>query len=119
MNYQRLACAVLCAALLSGCSSMRTIQPATAPDQPAFGAVEAGDTVRIRLRSGERLEFEVEQIQGSTIVAKGGTRFSREDIVQLQRASFSHVKTWSLVGSITGLVICFAITLSQAAIFPG
>lgn len=97
---------------------MRTIQPAVGPGEPAFGPVTRGDTVRVRLRSGERLEFEVAQIQGDTLVAKGGTRFSRTDIVQLQRESFSKVKTWTLVGTISGLVICLAITLSQVAIFP-
>jgi hypothetical protein len=116
MSRHGLVCLVLCAVLLSGCSSMRTIQPITAPGQPAFGPVTAGDTVRVRLRNGERLEFEVQQVQGDTLIAKGGTAVSRADIVQLQRESFSPVKTWSLVGGITAAAILWALALASLTV---
>jgi hypothetical protein len=100
---QRPVIVVLIGALLlsTGCTSMRPVRVA-APAQPTYGQVQPGDTVIIRSPDGERWRFEVEQIDGDTIIARGGTRFRREQVVQLWRRSFSGPKTAGLIAAIVG-----------------
>jgi hypothetical protein len=79
---------------------MKRIQPATPPGQPAYGPLKPGDTVVVQDRDGERERFVVDRIDGDTIVARGGTRFTRQDIVRLERRTLSGPKTALLIGGI-------------------
>ena len=86
----------------SGCTSMRTIRPVSAPGAPPWGELKAGDTVILQTPDGERWRFVVQQIDGDAIVAPNGQRYRRSDIVKLQQKSFSTPKTVCLIATIAG-----------------
>ena len=116
MSMQRPAAVVLMSALLlsTGCTSMRQIRVAT-PAEPMYGQVQPGDTVMVQTPDGERWRFVVEQIDGDTIIARGGTRFPRERVVQLWRRSFSTPKTVGLIAGIAGgLWLMIGIAMASA-----
>lgn len=96
------ACALVCLLPTSACTSMKTVRPVTAPGQPIYGDLKAGDTVSVETRDGQRQRFVVQQIDGDTIVAPGGQRFAHEEIVKLQRKSFSGPRTAGLVAGVFG-----------------
>ena len=79
---------------------MKSIQPVTAPGQPVYGPLKPGDTVVVQTADGKRESFVVDRIDGDTIVARGGTRFARQDIVRLERRVLSGPKTAALIGGI-------------------
>ena len=117
MSLQRpVAFVLICALLLSmGCTSMRRIAVA-APNEPTYGKVMPGDTVMVQKPNGERSRFMVEQIDGDTIFARGGTRVARQDIVHLWRRSFSVPKTACLIATIAGGVfVMVGIAAASAA----
>ena len=117
MSIQRPVNGVLIGALVlsMGCTSMRPVRVA-APAEPTYGQVQPGDTVMVRTPDGERWRFEVEQIDGDTIIARGGTRFPREKVVELWRRSFSGPKTVGLIAGIAGgLYVLIGIAIASAA----
>ena len=98
-----LACVLIaCLVPLGACSSMKTIQPVTAPGAPTYGPLKAGDTVVVQTRDRERWRFVVEAIEGDVIVAPGGVRYEREELIAVQRKTFSGPKTAGLVAGIVG-----------------
>ena len=104
--YQRvIACLLVCtmASASIGCTSMKTIKTAPA-GAPVFGKVKAGDTVDVRTQDGRSLRFVVQQVDADSLVAPNGVRFTRTEIVRLQRKSFSPWKTAVLAGGIVGAV---------------
>ena len=93
---------------------MRTVRVAT-PAEPTYGQVKAGDTVIVQTPDGKRWRFVVEQIDGDTIIARGGTRFPRERVVQLWRRSISGPKTVGLIAGLAGGVyLLIGIALASA-----
>jgi hypothetical protein len=68
---------------------MKRIQPSTTPGQPIYGSLKPGDTVVVQTADGEQEPFVVDRIEGDTIVARGGTRFARQDIARLERPQIS------------------------------
>lgn len=86
VRLQRPVAVVLIGALLlsTGCTTMRPVRLAT-PSDPTYEQVKPGDTVMVETPGRERWRFVVEQIDGDAIVARGGTRFPRENIVRLWR----------------------------------
>ena len=109
-----IACLLVCAmtAASSGCTSMKTIKPAV-PGAPVFGKVKAGDTVQVRTQDGRSKRFVVQQVEPEALVAADGTRFTRAEIVGLQRRSFSGGKTGALaagvaVGAFLAFLAAFA-----------
>ena len=116
MSIQRPVAVVLMGALLlaTGCTSMRPVRVAT-PAEPTYGQVQPGDTVMVQTPDGERWRFVVEQIDGETIIARSGTRFPREQVVQLWRRSFSTPKTVGLIAGIAGgLWVMIGIAMASA-----
>jgi hypothetical protein len=103
------ASVLTCSLLLSGCRSLKTIQPAMAPGQPVYGVLKRGDTVVVHTPDGEQEPFVVDRIDGDTIVSPDGTRFTRQDIVRLQRRALSGVKTAVLIGGVAGGAIMLAV----------
>jgi hypothetical protein len=103
VTLQRPVAVVLIGALLlsTGCTTMRPVRAAT-PNDPTYEQVRPGDTVMVETSGRERWRFVVEQIDGDAIVARGGTRFPRENIVRLWRRSFSGPKTVGLIATIVG-----------------
>lgn len=81
---------------------MKTIRPVSTPGAPTWGKLKAGDTVVVETPDGKRWRFIVHQIDGDTIVAPGGQRYSQNEIVRLQRRSFSAPKTAGMVAGIVG-----------------
>ena len=106
MSLQRVTASMLTVCMLatatSGCTSMRTIRPVSAPGTPPWGKLKAGDTVIVQTPDGERWRFVVQQIDGDTIVAPNGQRYPRSEVVRLQRKSFSTPKTVCLLAGIAG-----------------
>ena len=113
--HRRIAVVLIFVLLLStGCTSMRRIGVAT-PNEPTYGQVKPGDTVMVQKPDGERWRFVVEQIDGDAIIARGGTRFPRQDIVHLWRRSFSGPKTAGLIAGIAGgLYVMIGIAIASA-----
>ena len=110
MKWDRfVTCVLACSLLLSGCTSVKRIQPATAPGQPVYGPLKPGDTVVVHTSDGQEGQFVVDRIDGETIVVRGGTRFTRQDIVRLERRAFSGPKTAILVGSIAAGAVWLAV----------
>jgi len=110
MRWDRfVALALACSLLLSGCTGMKRIQPATAPGQPVYGPLKPGDTVVVQTQDGEHGPFVVERIDGDTIVARGGTRFTRQAIVRLERRALSGPKTAVLIGGIAAGAVMLAV----------
>ena len=94
-----LVCALgVCA--VGGCTSVRTINPATAPTGAAFEHIDTGDTIAILLGDGRSLKIVVEWVEADAIVSQEGVRYAKSDIRQLQRRSFSGWKTGVLIGGI-------------------
>jgi uncharacterized lipoprotein YajG len=102
MVSRRLIAAVLVGALtFAGCTSMKTIRLAS-PGGPPFGPVQAGDTVVVQTRDGERARFVVQQIDGETLIAADGRRYVRSDLLHVQRKALSGPKTAGLIAGIAG-----------------
>ena len=91
------------------------------PAEPTW-EVKPGDTVIVQTPDGERWRFVVEQIDGDTLIARGGTRFPRGQVVQLWRCSFSGPKTVGLIAGIAGglfVVVGIAIASAVDSILSG
>jgi hypothetical protein len=102
-NCRSVARRVLCSLLLlssAACTTMKTIHPVTQTGGSPFAGVEAGDTVRVRMKDGEQRQFVVQQVDGNALVAPNGATFQREDIVRLQKRTFSGKRTAFLAGGI-------------------
>ncbi len=80
---------------------MRPVRVAT-PAAPTYGQVQPDDTVMVQTPNSKRWRFVVEQIDGDTIIARGGRRFPRQEVVQLWQRSFSGPKTAFLIAAIAG-----------------
>jgi hypothetical protein len=110
MTWDRFVATVLtCSVLLAGCTGMQRIPPATAPGQPVYGPLKPGDTVVVHTRAGEQGPFVIERIDGETLVAHGGTRFTRQDILRLERHAISGPRTAILIGGIAAGAIMLAV----------
>jgi len=119
MSFQRVTTSMLMFSMLAtattGCTSMRTIRPVSAPGAPPWGELKAGETVILQTPDRERWQFVVQQIDGDTIVAPNGQRYPRSEIVKLQRKSFSTPKTVCLVAAIVGgIYVAFGIAAASA-----
>jgi hypothetical protein len=114
MLSRRLVAALLVGAMtLTGCTSMKTIRPAT-PGELPFGPVQTGDTVVVHTRGGEQASFVVQRIDAETLVAEDGRRYVRSDILRLERKAFSGPKTTGLIAGIAGgvfVVVSIAVGL--------
>ena len=119
-THQRLVGCLLMSSLAAtsiGCTSMRTIPPATEPAAPTFGRVKAGDTVLVELRDGRRERFVVQRVDGDVIVSMDGVRYTRSDIARLQRQSFSLPRTALLVLGIYAAYMAVVIAVVYAKFF--
>ena len=95
---------------------MKTIHPATTPNQPLYGPLKAGDTVVVQTPDGHRSRFEVQAIDGNAIVGPEGKRYERGDVVRLQRRAFSGPRTIGLVAGLTaGALLLLGIAAASAA----
>lgn len=61
---------------------MKLLRPETGFSEAVYVGISEGDTVMVQTRDGERWRFQVQEIDGDTIVARGGRRFPSNDIVQ-------------------------------------
>jgi len=110
MRWHRVvALSLSCSLLVSGCTSMKAIQPAMVPGQPVYGPLKPGDIVVVHTAEGEQEPFVVAGIDDEAIVARDGTRFTRQDIVRLERRALSGLKTAVLIGGIAGGAIMLAV----------
>ena len=110
MGWNRFVASVLaCSLLLSGCTSMKGVPLTTVPGQPVYGPLKPGDTVVVHTSGGEQGPLVVERIDGDTIVARGGTRFTRQEIVRLERRGVSGPKTAILIAGIAAGAVMLAV----------
>jgi len=111
---RRLIVVVLVAALTAtGCTSMKTIRPAS-PGEPPFGPVRSGDTVVVQTRDGNTARFVVQLIDGKTLVAADGRRYARSDLRLVQRKAFNGRKTTELiVGIAGGALVVFVVAMAN------
>ena len=118
IRFRRLISCVLALSVVSmtGCTSMKTIHPATAPEPPTFEEVKAGDTVVVHTRGGQRARFVVQQVEGDALIAPDGIRYPAREIVQLQRRSFSTGRTVALAGGIFASVVVIVMAAAVAAL---
>jgi hypothetical protein len=93
--YRVVAAGLVCvlAASGTGCTSVKTIRPATEPTASPFGSVKTGDKILLHLKDGRRVQIVVQKIDGDALLSEEGGRYSRSEITQLQRRSFSGGKT--------------------------
>ena len=98
--FSRLIASILaCALTFAGCTSVKTIRPAS-PGELPFGPVQAGDSVIVQTRDGARASFIVQRIDGEALIAADGQRYLRSDLVRVERKAFSGPKTAGLVAGI-------------------
>jgi hypothetical protein len=118
MMFRRFIALALVSALLplTACTSMKTIHPATSPGAPTYGPLKAGDTVRVQTADGQSKRFIVQQIDGETIIGPEGRRYTRAEVVRLERKSFSGPKTVGLAAGVFGgfLLVAFVVIASAA-----
>ena len=109
---------VLCVAIgTTGCTSMKPVRLESAPAAP-FGRVKAGDTVIVLTKDGRTDRFVVAEVIGSEIVSKSGGRYARDEVVKVERKSFSPTKTVFLgLGIYLGVSI--VVGLMYAVAFMG
>jgi hypothetical protein len=110
----RVTSIILIAALLSGCRAhLRVAIPAASPPQVQHaGTVEPGDHVRVKLRSGATMSFEVAEVRPDALVGTQGEQVRYDAMAQLDRSTFSPVRTIILVGGALALLV---MTLTAAA----
>lgn len=101
-NPQLFAWLLICTLIgpTAGCTSMKTMPLATPPSTPPFPSIRAGDIVEVETRDGRRTRFIVLRIDGDTLLSEDGNHYRRDEIVRLQRQSFSGWKTALLVGAV-------------------
>ena len=99
LNWTLLVCSLCVGLSTTGCSSMRIVRLQSGGSAP-FGPIKAGDEVTVLTRGGQTDRIVVAEIAGEEIVARSGTRYHRNDIVKLERKSFSLPRTALLVGGI-------------------
>src|SRR5262245_21904024 len=118
MMFRRFIALALVTALLplTACTSMKTIHPASSPGAPTYGPLKAGDTVRVQTADGQSKRFIVQQIDGETIVGPEGQRYTRAEVVRLERKSFSGPKTAGLAAGIFGGVFLLVAAAAASAI---
>jgi hypothetical protein len=103
---------VLCVGLsTAGCSSMKTVRVQSGGSAP-FGPIKAGDEVSVLTRDGHADRFVVAEIAGDEIVARSGNRYHRNDLVKLERKTFSPSKT-----ALLSIGICLGAALVTGVIF--
>jgi hypothetical protein len=101
--------------LTTGCTSMRTIDPATVPGPAASHPLNVGDTVIVETRDRSRWRFVVQEVTEDAIIARGGRRFERADILRVQRKSFSTAKTVTLAGVVClGVFVLYGLAVVSA-----
>ena len=101
----RLVCALTALAIATGgCTSMHRVSPVAVAPTPVSSRVSPGDTIRVTLRDGRRVQFTVDKVEATAIIARNdtGTRYDLTDILTVERREFSGVKTGFLVGGIVG-----------------
>ncbi len=103
----RVTSIILIAALLSGCRAhLRVAIPAASPPQLQHaGTVEPGDHVRVKLRSGATMSFEVAEVRPDALVGTQGEQVRYDAMAQLDRSKFSPVRTIILVGGALALLV--------------
>jgi len=88
---------VLSAFILNGCQTLTRITlPDSTPPPPnaaVFAQLKAGDTVRVTMRTGEKVTFTLEEVRAEGVVAKDGRHISFGDIRQLEKRHISGTKT--------------------------
>jgi len=88
------------------------------PAEPTW-EVKPGDTVVVQTPDGEQWRFVVEQIDGDTIVARGGTRFPRDKVIHLWQRSFSGPKAVALIaGIVGGWALLLGVIAGTQAVIP-
>jgi hypothetical protein len=118
---RRLICSLLTVALTlsaAGCTAMKTVRPGTDPSKPVFGGVKEGDLVLLHLRDGRRVEITVASMERDAFVSMEGVRYQHAEIAQLQKKSFSGLRTLGFAATVylaTAALVAIAVALLWGA----
>ena len=96
----QLVCAL--SLLTTGCTSMHRASLVNTATQPPVRRVEPGDTVRLTMQDGRRVQFRVQAADADGIVASDGSRYAGADITSVERRQVSWLKTTMLGLSVFG-----------------
>jgi hypothetical protein len=78
-----------------------------------------GDDVRVTFRDGRRVRFEVQAVDDKGLVAKDGARYEADDILLVERRSFSGVKTAILVGAGVAVTMWILVGIAYGKLASG
>jgi hypothetical protein len=101
------AIVLLSALVLSGCHSMtRVALPDSTPppsNAAVFAHLKAGDDIRVTMQTGEKVTFELAEVQTEGLVARGGRHIPFRDIAQIEKRYIS----WTKIGILTGSILAY------------
>jgi hypothetical protein len=105
----------------SGCTTMRPIGRTANLSQPSpsIWTLRPGDDVRVTFRDGRRVRFEVQAVDDKGLVAKDGARYEADDILLVERRSFSGVKTAILVGAGVAVTMWILVGIAYGKLASG
>ena len=113
---------VVCVFLITGCTTMRTVEAPPGEIQNLVVAGEAfdvGDRVEIVTRDGAKTEFKVVEVTADMVIGEN-VEILISDIISVEKSEFSGGKTVLLAGGGTATVFLVAllIALSSVAFMP-
>ena len=100
---------VLIGIIVGGCHSRVPVAtPGTTPPSPesvALSELQAGDHVRVTLRSGRTETFAIAEAQPESLVAEDGRRFSYVDIRLVEEVRLSKARTIALIAAMPFIML--------------
>ena len=102
--------------VISGCTSMHHISRPLEPPG-AHWNVNAGDSVRLTMRDGQRHDVRVQSVDMNAIVTQDGVSYDLREIQAVERREFSPAKTIVLtVGLFAGTLLILFVAAYGAAL---
>ena len=106
---------VLSVIMLNGCHSRtRVALPDSTPPPPdaaVFAELNAGDNLRVTMRTGERVTFTLAAVQPEALVAKDGRHIPFRDVTQLDKR---HISPWKTVGLAVGIFVVWLAVMATS-----
>ena len=106
--------------VVSGCHTQQHLSlpggaSASAPEGEL--PLNPGDHVRVTLRTGEHLDFLVDEVLNDALMAKGGRRFPYAEMARLEKMELSKGKTTALVLGISAAAIALLVLAAFGAAY--
>jgi hypothetical protein len=105
--------------VVSGCHTHQHValpgSASAAAPEDELPHVNPGDHVRVTMRTGERLNFLVEEVLKDALIAKGGRRFPYEEMARLEKKQLAKGRTTALVVGISAAALTLILLAATAA----